>query len=77
MKTMTVGKFKAEFSQVSARVAEGHSVAIAYGRKHVPVAVMGPYNPKRRERKLGVLAGRVSYAWMGDGKITDEDLLQA
>ena len=77
MKTMTVGRFKAEFSQVLASVAKGHSVAIAYGRKHVPVAVMGPYRPKTEERTLGVFGGRVRYAWVGDGKISDEDLLQA
>jgi antitoxin (DNA-binding transcriptional repressor) of toxin-antitoxin stability system len=75
MKTMSVGQFKAEFSEALHAVAKGESVAVAYGRKHKPVAMLVPYDAKRQKRRLGLLEGKAQYAWKGDGKITDEELL--
>lgn len=74
---MTVGKFKSEFSQVLSSVAKGKSVAIAYGRKHVPVAMIVPYHGAEQERMLGVREGRAFYRWRGDGRIDDEEFLQS
>lgn len=77
MKTMTVGQFKAEFSDVLARVAKGQAVAVAYGRKHKPVAMMVPYEGESKARKLGLLEGRASYRWINNSRITDEELLSS
>ncbi|HMP71833.1 MAG TPA: prevent-host-death protein [Kiritimatiellia bacterium] len=77
MKTLSVGKFKSEFSKILESVAKGNPVAISYGRKHAPVAMMIPYPQKAGERKLGVMEGRAGYAWKEDGKISDEELLRS
>lgn len=77
MKTLTVGQLKAEFSDVLAAVQRGERVAVEYGRKRKPVAMIVPYVPPSQPRKLGVLAGFGRYAWKGDGRISDEELLRS
>ncbi len=78
MKTMTVGKLKANFSEVLQEVEKGGRVAIAYGRKHIPVAVIVPFHEQAKERSLGVCEGRASYRWaQGDGKMDDNELLRS
>ncbi len=77
IKTMSVGQVKAEFSTALHAVAKGESVAVAYGRKHKPVAMLVPYDATLQKRRLGLLEGKAQFAWKGDGKISDEDLLSA
>ena len=77
MKTMTVGQFKAEFSSVLASVSKGQRVAVAFGRKHKPVAMMIPFDQPPEPRRLGLLDGKARCVWKGDGKITEEDFLTA
>lgn len=77
MKTMTVGQFKAEFSSVLDRVSKGQRVAVAYGRKHKPVAMIVPYNGSGQARRIGLLDGKARCVWKDGGKITDEELLGA
>lgn len=77
MRIMTVGQFKADFSSALASVAKGQPVAVAFGRKHKPVAMLVPYEGEKKKRRLGLLEGKASYHWNGDGKIRDEELLGA
>jgi antitoxin (DNA-binding transcriptional repressor) of toxin-antitoxin stability system len=77
VKAMTVGQIKAEFSDVLADVRKGQTVAVEFGRKRKRVAMIVPYQEATEARKLGVLRETASFLWMGDGKISDDDLLNA
>ena len=77
MKTMSVGQVKAEFSEVLAGVQRGETVAVEYGRKKKKVAMIVPYREDKPRRQLGLLRETASYSWVGDGKITEEDMLNA
>jgi len=43
MQTMTVGHFKAHFSEVLDIVQHGQDVVISYGKKKEKIAVLVPY----------------------------------
>jgi prevent-host-death family protein len=79
MKTFTVGELKAHFSEVLRDVGNGEAVTVEYGRKHVPVAVIVPYEEyvsSASQRKLGILETRGSYSIRGDFEMSDEELLE-
>ena len=73
MVQMTVGEFKAQFSQVLDSVLQGEEVEILYGRSKRPVAHVSPI--QRKARKIGTLEGVASFSEVGDGKITMEEFL--
>ena len=73
MVQMTVGEFKAQFSQVLDSVLQGEEVEILYGRAKRPVAHVSPI--QRSSRKIGTLEGIASFSEIGDGKITMEEFL--
>ena len=73
MVQMTVGEFKAQFSQVLDSVLQGEEVEILYGRSKRPVAQVCPI--QRSPRKIGTLEGIASFSEVGDGKITMEEFL--
>ena len=77
MESLNVGELKATFSDVLAAVQRGKKFAVAYGRKHKPVAMIVPYVTPGKARQLGVLSGRGRYCWQNDGRMTDEELLQS
>ncbi len=78
MKTMTVGEFKSRFSTVLETVRRGGSVAVCYGRRRQPMAVLVPARMVRRGggRRLGVLAAEARAAFTGEWAVSDEDLLR-
>jgi prevent-host-death family protein len=79
MKMLSVGKLKANFSEVLREVDQGKPVAIEYGRKHTPVAVIMPfeqYTAQEHHRKLGVLENKGAYTIHDDFAIDDEELLE-
>ena len=43
MKIMTVGEFKARFSEALDAVRDGETIIVFYGRKHRKVAARVPY----------------------------------
>ncbi|AEJ18693.1 type II toxin-antitoxin system Phd/YefM family antitoxin [Gracilinema caldarium] len=57
MKTLPVGKLKAQFSEVLELVKHGESFGIIYGKKKKPIAMIIPYVDKEeiKERKIGIL----------------------
>ena len=77
MKTMTVGEFKSQFSEVLEAVQAGESVVVCYGRNHRKVAVMVPYTSFKpsEPRPLGLLKGKVQVAFAKDFSLDDETLL--
>lgn len=78
MKSMTVGEFKSQFSAVLEIVRRGGSVAVCYGRRRQPLAVLVPARPSRNGagRRLGVLASKARAVFMGEWSVSDEDLLR-
>lgn len=77
MRTMTVGQFKAHFSEVLDLVQHGEDVVISYGKKKEKIAVLVPfahYEGKPR-RTLGLLADKASFTIANDFKINDDKLL--
>jgi antitoxin (DNA-binding transcriptional repressor) of toxin-antitoxin stability system len=76
MKTMSVGEFKANFSQVLKMVLAGEEIGILYGKKKEIVARMVPKNiEKKPRRKLGVLEGKGKIKFGTDFEITEEEFL--
>ena len=78
MKTMSVGEFKANFSEVLKLVLAGEEIGILYGRKKEIVARMVPKTPEKKpRRKLGILEGKGNVRFASDFKITEEEFLSA
>jgi len=77
MHQLTVGQFKAKFSEVLTLVLQGESVGITYGKSKKKVAALVPYNmvANNHSIKLGVLEGKASFKIKSDFKITDEEFL--
>jgi antitoxin (DNA-binding transcriptional repressor) of toxin-antitoxin stability system len=78
MKTLTVGDLKTNFSEVLKDVQNGESIAISYGKKKKIIAYLVSEiktESKKPKRKLGLLEGKATFKWVGDGKITEEEFL--
>jgi len=77
MQTMTVGRFKAHFSEVLDLVQQGEDIVISYGKKKEKIAVLVPYDryEGKPQRTLGLLADKASFAIAKDFKISDDELL--
>jgi prevent-host-death family protein len=74
LKAMTVGDFKAHFSEVLDEVKNGEEIEILYGRAKKPVAKLVPLRTPRKKRLLGALQGRVQFEIGGDWKMTPEEV---
>lgn len=76
MKALTVGEFKSRFSEVLEEVKQGRKIDILYGRAKKPIATIVPYKEEKfGRRKIGILDGKASIEFVGDGKITLEEFL--
>ncbi len=76
MKSMPVGELKANFSQILEDVKQGSKVGILYGKAKKPVAMIVPYEEEPvKERKIGILDGKVKIEFMDDFEMTPEELL--
>lgn len=77
MKTMPVGEIKAQFSEILEKVKHGESFGIIYGRKRKPIAMIVPYTEEAtsKERKIGLLDGKVDIKFSVDFKMTEEEFL--
>ena len=76
MKTLNIGKLKANFSQIINEIKTGEEITISYGKKHEKIAVILPYKKyfKNKKRKIGILEHKASYKVHGGFKVTDEEL---
>lgn len=79
MQTLTVGQVKSQFSDVLAKVAQGKSFAITYGKNKKKVAAVVPFEPRIHGKTvtLGLLEGKASFKMYSDFSITDEALMCA
>ena len=77
MKALPVGEIKAQFSEVLEKVKQGESFGILYGKKKRPIAMIVPYVDfeEEKERKLGILDGKVKVTFADDFKMTEEEFL--
>ncbi len=75
MKTLSVGEFKAQFSDVLEKVKAGESIGISYGKKKQPVAMIVPFTKKKGgKRKIGLFDGETEIKFANDFKMTEEEL---
>ena len=72
---LSVGDFKARFSEALELVSRGGSVCVTYGRSRKPVAVLAPPTTPRRRRKLGQFAGKMRVRIAKDWEISDQEFL--
>ena len=79
MKTMTVGEFKARFSEALDAVRAGKTIVVSHGRNHRKIAVIVPYEAiaPKRQRPLGLLSGKAKVKFSKDFALFDDDLLSA
>jgi antitoxin (DNA-binding transcriptional repressor) of toxin-antitoxin stability system len=79
MKTMTVGEFKARFSEALDAVRGGETIIVAYGRSRRKIAAMVPYAGLKQaaRRPLGLLKGKAKVGFAKDFELGDDDLLSA
>jgi len=79
MQTYTVGELKARFSYVLGQLKQGHEIIISYGRKREKIAVLVPYDSRKKKikRPLGLLENRGSCVIHDSFNIGDEELLNS
>lgn len=78
MNLLTVGEFKAKFSDVIKMVLDGKEVGVTYGKKKEPIAVFAPYKKeKAKKRKLGIWEGKGSFKMAKDFKMTVDEFLSS
>ncbi|MEO7675103.1 MAG: type II toxin-antitoxin system prevent-host-death family antitoxin [Pyrinomonadaceae bacterium] len=77
MKSLPVGEFKAQFSEVLEMVQQGETIEVVYGKKKTPVARLVPINGsmRKKKRKFGILDGKIKIVFADDFKMTEEELL--
>jgi antitoxin (DNA-binding transcriptional repressor) of toxin-antitoxin stability system len=76
MRAMAVGDIKTNFSKILEEVKQGNKVGILYGRAKKPIAMIVPYaEEKVKERKLGILDGKMTVEFKDDFEMTTEELL--
>lgn len=79
MKSLPVGEFKAQFSEVLELIQQGESVGVLYGKSKKPVAKLVPMNGakpnKTGKRKLGLLNGKMKVVFAPDFKMTEEEFV--
>jgi antitoxin (DNA-binding transcriptional repressor) of toxin-antitoxin stability system len=76
MKIMSVGEFKAHFSQALKSVQAGQEIGISFGKSKEVVACLVPKPAaKKSKRKLGILEGKGKVIFGPDFKMTSEELL--
>jgi antitoxin (DNA-binding transcriptional repressor) of toxin-antitoxin stability system len=77
MKSLSVGEFKAHFSEVLEKVQQGESIGITYGKSKKLVAEINPPKEQKakQKRKLGLLEGKVKYIFADDFKMTEEEFI--
>lgn len=78
MKTVQSGELKNNFAYFLDKVIKGEVFVVSYGRKKKKVAMLSPYDSKKRfRRKLGILEGKVSIKMHDDWEISDKEFLNS
>lgn len=79
MTQLTVGEFKAKFSEVVQKLLQGQEVVVSYGKKKEKIGVFVPYKnyEKKTKRKLGIWEGKASVSFAKDFKMTVDEFLNS
>ncbi len=80
VRTLTIGEFKAQFSDVLTAVQAGESVIVCYGRKKRRVAALVPYAQFAAgsgKRALGLLKGKGGFTLAENFALSDDEFLAA
>lgn len=73
---MSVGDFKANFSEALKKVLAGEVIGISYGKSKEIVARLVPKeNIKKPGRKIGILEGKGKVVFGKDFKMTEKEFL--
>jgi antitoxin (DNA-binding transcriptional repressor) of toxin-antitoxin stability system len=73
---MSVGEFKAKFSEVLKKVLAGEEIGISYGKKKEIIARLVPKaDTKKPKRKIGIFEDKGSVYFGPDFKMTEEEFL--
>jgi len=75
MKALTVDEIKTHFSDVLARIKNGESVKILYGKSKKPIAIIVPIENMNSPRQIGVLDGKATFIINGNSKISEKEFL--
>ncbi|MEO6962826.1 MAG: hypothetical protein ABIY90_12700 [Puia sp.] len=76
MKTMSVGEFKANFSEALRKVLAGEEIGISYGKRKEIVARLVPKSTiKTPKRKIGIFEGKGAVHYAKDFKMTAKEFL--
>jgi prevent-host-death family protein len=75
MTRLSVGEFKAKFSEVLELVKK-EEVVILYGRSKEPIAKIVPLKKNNQEGLLGLLEGKATFSISEGWKISSEELLE-
>jgi antitoxin (DNA-binding transcriptional repressor) of toxin-antitoxin stability system len=78
MEIMSVGDFKANFSQALKKVLAGEVIGISYGKgKEIVARLVPKENAKKKRRKIGILEGKGKVKFGRDFKMTAEEFLSS
>ncbi|MES2331620.1 MAG: prevent-host-death protein [Bacteroidota bacterium] len=76
MKVLSVGEFKANFSEILKKVLAGEEVGISYGKKKEVVARLVPKSTaKKPKRKIGLLESKGKVVFGKDFSMTEDEFL--
>ena len=75
MEILSVGEFKANFSEVLKKVISGEEIGISYGKKKEVVAKIVPKETKMPKRKIGIMEGKGKVTFGNDFKMTEKEFL--
>lgn len=75
MKVLSVGEFKANFSEVLKTVLAGEEVGISYGKKKEVVARLVPKSIAKPKRKIGLLESKGKVVFGKGFSITEKEFL--
>lgn len=78
MKSIQIGAFKSDLSEIINQVREGESFIIEYGKKHKKVAILIPYQESLEDQKprtFGHLKKLGSFEIHDDFDMTNDEFL--
>jgi antitoxin (DNA-binding transcriptional repressor) of toxin-antitoxin stability system len=78
MKTISVGEFKTNLSQIIQRILKGEEYVVSFGRKKKKIFKVTPIqDEKPLKRKLGILQGKASVVFHDDWAISNDEFLKS
>jgi antitoxin (DNA-binding transcriptional repressor) of toxin-antitoxin stability system len=76
MKTVSIGDFKTNLSEIAQKVLKGEEFIVTHGRKKTKMFKVSPLDEvKQTKRKLGILKGKVKVKFHDDWEMSEEELL--